>query len=136
MCKVFKKNGPGPKNGAQYGAPFNEADWTDDDDDVTENHSIPQAAEAPSQTAWVQNVEQSLPLGGGLLDFGNGPLPMLEEGPSSSVVAPTSIVAVDETNDEMDSLLACFDDEDMLLPDGNGFNQVTFCKVYVSCYIP
>ncbi|XP_042021124.1 NAC domain-containing protein 82-like isoform X2 [Salvia splendens] len=123
VCKVFEKNGPGPKNGAQYGAPFNPADWTDDDDDVAENHSIPQAAEAPSQTAWMQNEEHSLPLGSGLLDSGNGPLPMLEEGPSSSVVAPTSIVAADETNDEIDSMLACFVDEDMLLPDGNGFNQ-------------
>ncbi|XP_042025852.1 NAC domain-containing protein 82-like [Salvia splendens] len=123
VCKVFKKKGLGPKNGAQYGAPFNEPDWADDDDDVAENHAIPQAGEAPSQTAWMQNEEQSLPLGSGLLDSGNGPLLMLEEGPSSSVVAPTSIVAAGETNDEIDSMLAYFVDEDMLLPDGNGFNQ-------------
>lgn len=30
LCKVFKKSGPGPKNGAQYGAPFEEEDWEDD----------------------------------------------------------------------------------------------------------
>lgn len=76
----------------------------------------------------MQNEEQSLPLGSGLLDSGNGSLLMLEEGPSSSVVAPTSIVAADETNDEIDNMLAYFVDEDMLLPDGNGFNQVTFCE--------
>ncbi|KAK3143249.1 hypothetical protein QOZ80_4AG0298080 [Eleusine coracana subsp. coracana] len=29
LCKIFQKNGPGPKIGAQYGAPFNEADWND-----------------------------------------------------------------------------------------------------------
>ncbi|XP_047256859.1 NAC domain-containing protein 82 [Capsicum annuum] len=30
LCKVFQKSGPGPKNGAQYGAPFIEEDWDDD----------------------------------------------------------------------------------------------------------
>ncbi|KAJ0770289.1 putative transcription factor NAM family [Helianthus annuus] len=30
LCKVFKKSGSGPKNGAQYGAPFNEEEWDDD----------------------------------------------------------------------------------------------------------
>ncbi|KAJ9177808.1 hypothetical protein P3X46_012980 [Hevea brasiliensis] len=36
ICSVFKKDGPGPKNGAQYGAPFKEEDWDDDDDDEEE----------------------------------------------------------------------------------------------------
>lgn len=30
LCKVYKKSGPGPKNGEQYGAPFKEEDWVDD----------------------------------------------------------------------------------------------------------
>ncbi|KAE8694123.1 NAC domain-containing protein 17 [Hibiscus syriacus] len=30
---LFKKDGVGPRNGAQYGAPFKEEDWNDDDDD-------------------------------------------------------------------------------------------------------
>ncbi|GMY38452.1 NAC domain-containing protein 82-like [Fagus crenata] len=30
LCKVFKKEGRGPRNGAQYGAPFKESDWNDD----------------------------------------------------------------------------------------------------------
>ncbi|KAI3709893.1 hypothetical protein L2E82_39661 [Cichorium intybus] len=33
ICRVFKKSGLGPKNGAQYGAPFEEKDWDDDDDE-------------------------------------------------------------------------------------------------------
>lgn len=33
LCVIFKKDGAGPKNGAQYGAPFNEDDWDDDDDE-------------------------------------------------------------------------------------------------------
>lgn len=31
LYKVYKKSGPGPKNGEQYGAPFKEEDWVDDE---------------------------------------------------------------------------------------------------------
>ncbi|KAJ7969747.1 NAC domain containing protein [Quillaja saponaria] len=31
LYKVFKKSGPGPKNGEQYGAPFKEEEWADDE---------------------------------------------------------------------------------------------------------
>ncbi|XP_050893920.1 NAC domain-containing protein 82 isoform X2 [Lathyrus oleraceus] len=31
ICRVFQKEGPGPKNGAQYGRPFIEEDWSDDE---------------------------------------------------------------------------------------------------------
>ncbi|KAK2656251.1 hypothetical protein Ddye_009303 [Dipteronia dyeriana] len=34
LCIVFQKDGPGPRNGAQYGAPFREEEWDDDDEDV------------------------------------------------------------------------------------------------------
>ncbi|KAF5189589.1 Low affinity potassium transport system protein kup [Thalictrum thalictroides] len=37
LYKVFKKSGPGPKNGEQYGAPFREEDWADDDELVENN---------------------------------------------------------------------------------------------------
>ncbi|KAI3495561.1 hypothetical protein L1887_37904 [Cichorium endivia] len=33
LCRVFEKSGLGPKNGAQYGAPYEEKDWDDDDDE-------------------------------------------------------------------------------------------------------
>lgn len=32
LCKIFEKSGSGPKNGAQYGAPFNEEEWDHDHD--------------------------------------------------------------------------------------------------------
>lgn len=32
LCVLFQKDGPGPRNGAQYGAPFKEMDWSDDED--------------------------------------------------------------------------------------------------------
>lgn len=30
LCVIFQKDGPGPRNGAQYGAPFREEDWEED----------------------------------------------------------------------------------------------------------
>ncbi|KAL7085601.1 hypothetical protein ACP275_14G290500 [Erythranthe tilingii] len=42
LYKVFKKSGPGPKNGEQYGAPFREEDWADDDETVKKaNETVP-----------------------------------------------------------------------------------------------
>ncbi|KAG1363315.1 NAC domain-containing protein 17 [Cocos nucifera] len=39
LYKVFRKSGPGPKNGEQYGAPFREEEWDDDgkDDSLNQN---------------------------------------------------------------------------------------------------
>ncbi|ESQ34521.1 hypothetical protein EUTSA_v10007369mg [Eutrema salsugineum] len=36
LYKIYKKSGSGPKNGEQYGAPFIEEEWADDDDDVVD----------------------------------------------------------------------------------------------------
>ncbi|XP_012066614.1 NAC domain-containing protein 82 isoform X2 [Jatropha curcas] len=40
LCSIFKKDGPGPRNGAQYGAPFKEEDWDDDDDEEEEFNGV------------------------------------------------------------------------------------------------
>ncbi|KAJ8765387.1 hypothetical protein K2173_012084 [Erythroxylum novogranatense] len=37
LCVIFKKDGPGPKNGAQYGAPFKEEEWDDDEEEEEVN---------------------------------------------------------------------------------------------------
>ncbi|XP_050366247.1 NAC domain-containing protein 82-like [Argentina anserina] len=42
LCVIFQKEGAGPKNGAQYGAPFKEEDWTDDEVEICLN-SVPHA---------------------------------------------------------------------------------------------
>ncbi|KAH6755788.1 hypothetical protein C2S53_009633 [Perilla frutescens var. hirtella] len=127
LCKLFKKNGPGPKNGAQYGAPFNEADWDDDnDEDVSQNCPFSLVTEGPCRTVLMPSEEQSVPVGSDLLGSGNGSLPIVVEAPSSSAVAPTSMVAVDDTNDEISRILASFADEEMLLSNGNGTNLDDF----------
>ncbi|OIW19984.1 hypothetical protein TanjilG_31861 [Lupinus angustifolius] len=43
ICKVFQKEGLGPKNGAQYGRPFNEEDW-DEEAEIGCVVSLPVAA--------------------------------------------------------------------------------------------
>lgn len=36
LCMIFMKEGLGPRNGAQYGAPFKEEDWDDEEIDCVE----------------------------------------------------------------------------------------------------
>ncbi|RDX94923.1 NAC domain-containing protein 82 [Mucuna pruriens] len=43
ICRVFQKEGPGPRNGAQYGKPFNEKDW-DTEEEIDSVQSAPVAA--------------------------------------------------------------------------------------------
>ncbi|KAK8965462.1 NAC domain-containing protein 78 [Platanthera guangdongensis] len=33
LCRIFQKSGPGPQNGAQYGAPFEEEEWERDEEE-------------------------------------------------------------------------------------------------------
>ncbi|KAF0923208.1 hypothetical protein E2562_003419 [Oryza meyeriana var. granulata] len=46
LYKLFHKSGAGPKNGEQYGAPFREEDWLDDEDD-----KLPAEAAGPAPTS-------------------------------------------------------------------------------------
>lgn len=39
LCRIFQKSGSGPKNGEQYGAPFIEEEW--EDDEVVEAALVP-----------------------------------------------------------------------------------------------
>lgn len=45
LCMIYRKDGPGPKNGAQYGAPFNEEEWEDDGE-----------ADVPSVSAFTEAI--------------------------------------------------------------------------------
>lgn len=40
LCKVFQKSGRGPKNGAQYGAPFVEEEWSDVEEICSEQSPV------------------------------------------------------------------------------------------------
>ncbi|VVB11701.1 unnamed protein product [Arabis nemorensis] len=41
LYKLYKKSGAGPKNGEQYGAPFQEEEWVDDDSEDADNVDVP-----------------------------------------------------------------------------------------------
>ncbi|KAK4264758.1 hypothetical protein QN277_025889 [Acacia crassicarpa] len=41
LCKIFQKDGPGPRNGAQYGRPFIDEDWDDDEEEIDGVGSLP-----------------------------------------------------------------------------------------------
>ncbi|XP_068648930.1 NAC domain-containing protein 82-like isoform X2 [Aristolochia californica] len=51
LCRIFKKSGPGPKNGEQYGAPFKDEEWDADDEDVEEHHLLPYASSDPGSSS-------------------------------------------------------------------------------------
>ncbi|TKY51478.1 NAC domain-containing protein 17 [Spatholobus suberectus] len=58
LYKVYKKSGPGPKNGEQYGAPFNEEEWADDG--IVDFNDNKADWEAPNDIAENVNVLQPL----------------------------------------------------------------------------
>ncbi|XP_010480881.1 PREDICTED: NAC domain-containing protein 16-like, partial [Camelina sativa] len=41
LYKLYKKSGAGPKNGEQYGAPFQEEEWVDSDSEEGDNVAVP-----------------------------------------------------------------------------------------------
>lgn len=51
LYKVYKKSGPGPKNGEQYGAPFREEDW---------NYDFPDFDNSANQDVPVEKVDEGL----------------------------------------------------------------------------
>lgn len=61
LYKVFKKSGPGPKNGEQYGAIFKEEDWADEDELDVSNKFIQETP--PKQLSGVISVDISEPDG-------------------------------------------------------------------------
>lgn len=59
LYKVFRKSGPGPKNGEQYGATFREEEW--DDDQVGEVSMCQDNMELPvNQQTILSSVTESL----------------------------------------------------------------------------
>lgn len=124
LCKVFKKDGVGPRNGAQYGAPFNEADWADDGD--AENQAISFATDSPHMTMQMQTEEETLVRG---LDFSVGDTSgsrLVAQGPPPSAGGTAKEIVANETDDDdIVHLLASFTEEDMPLSNDNGVNQVT-----------
>uniref|UniRef100_A0A0E0M2V8 NAC domain-containing protein n=1 Tax=Oryza punctata TaxID=4537 RepID=A0A0E0M2V8_ORYPU len=77
LYKLFHKSGAGPKNGEQYGAPFREEDWLDDDDDdqLPAEVAVPAPATTSGRAATMEeHADRELQggdLDGLLAQFGN-----------------------------------------------------------------
>jgi len=91
LYKLFQKSGAGPKNGEQYGAPFREEDWLDDDDEgVTADaaaNSVPNTSNPPSTVEEHAITDRELPiedLDELLSNFGNDLEEFSEAQPASS----------------------------------------------------
>ncbi|KAJ0096636.1 hypothetical protein Patl1_27911 [Pistacia atlantica] len=116
LCIVFQKEGPGPRNGAQYGAPFKEEEWDDDEDEDVECmevvssavHSIPVHNQISPLAASLPCVSDVIP------PVNNMPSPTPENNVVSSEVAPVS------HEDDIDSMLAYFTEDSTLVPNENG----------------
>lgn len=55
LCRVFQKSGSGPKNGEQYGAPFIEEEWEDDEAIfVPGQHAVAMDEEVANYDAFVE----------------------------------------------------------------------------------
>ncbi|XP_073298290.1 uncharacterized protein [Primulina huaijiensis] len=119
LCKVFKKNGLGPRNGSRVGALFDEADWASDDINIAQNHIISSQCNGPT-FALVLPQKQSLSVEPGINDPGSTSAYC----PLSSVGPSTSQVLVDEPDAELERLLAwlvdCNVNDTMLLLNDNG----------------
>lgn len=62
LCMIFQKDGLGPRNGAQYGAPFKEEEWNyDEDDDSAE--AVTLAGSLPSSSSGLAAIDTKF-LGG------------------------------------------------------------------------
>ncbi|KAK2969057.1 hypothetical protein RJ640_021096, partial [Escallonia rubra] len=90
LCRIFRKSGSGPKNGEQYGAPFIEEEWEED-----EFVTLPKeesAVEAPvGNDGYLDENDLEQILGAGIplesIPSGNAPLPLnFSYGDSSSNV--------------------------------------------------
>lgn len=142
LCVLFKKDGPGPRNGAQYGAPFKEEDWSDEEHrtDVpsTSNASIflhgpnPETslAVAPSHDSnkacfggmISESCVSDFPpatattsVAAHLTDAANAPVPAPLLDPSSSASLAQTLQAPND-DDDLYAMLDLFVDEDEFLP--------------------
>ncbi|KAK4741035.1 hypothetical protein SAY87_024623 [Trapa incisa] len=99
LYKVFKKSGPGPKNGEQYGAPFREEEWADDSEVVKtiDDRNIPeQLAECTSVDNTTSGSHLLLPATDDIEELLNQCIDELYEPPLDSVPLPVVPQSVSE----------------------------------------
>lgn len=127
LCKVFQKSGPGPKNGAQYGAPFNEHDY-DEDGELCAVSLMPDAMPPrtlPSNNSgFLPGSTSSGPLCGSIIFPGSTSSgPLSEPGLSEAMVVPAPIPDDSENIVSMLEMIIPEQDSPLLVSE-NGNNEV------------
>lgn len=126
LCIVFQKDGPGPRNGAQYGAPFREEDWENDEDvdcvDVISSAALPRPT--PNQISPVaesSHVPEKQCIGTSESCLSDTIPPTCKMLPSAPVINDVSKeVAQDLGEDDILALLDYFTEDNNLIPNENG----------------
>ncbi|KAK8587672.1 hypothetical protein V6N13_086654 [Hibiscus sabdariffa] len=90
---VFKKDGVGPKNGAQYGAPFKEDDWSDDEEETNLPGSVSLCGTSIVAVASGSCIPKSLSVGPTVDSSGVNTLPLV--GHSNDEVNYTTVTDAD-----------------------------------------
>ncbi|XP_058764956.1 NAC domain-containing protein 82-like isoform X2 [Vicia villosa] len=125
ICRVFQKEGPGPRNGAQYGKPFNEKDW-DSEEEIDCLQSVPAAAMSlPATTlpssSHISEENDMHPSTSGCI--GRNSLSCLSRSVPSGLPHPSA--PSNQIDDDILSMLAIFkDDEDTLAGNENNGSEV------------
>ncbi|CAN7105786.1 unnamed protein product [Brassica rapa subsp. narinosa] len=119
LYKLFKKSGSGPKNGEDYGAPFQEEEWVDDDSDSDsedgDDIALPEeplALVRHEDTRFVDNARLFEPVNVQLDDF--------EEIPQICINGLASSVPQVNREEEMESTLVNNSSGEFLKPQQTG----------------
>ncbi|CAI9754436.1 unnamed protein product [Fraxinus pennsylvanica] len=118
LYKVYKKSGPGPKNGEQYGAPFREEEWDDDELDVNGLIDDENSAKQVNGTVSIDNTRVNFQRQSPLCDLEE----FLNQGADER---GSETVSLDNTRvnfqllsplHDLEEFLNCNDDEPIIVP--------------------
>ncbi|XP_027104902.2 NAC domain-containing protein 78-like [Coffea arabica] len=90
LCRVFQKSGSGPKNGEQYGAPFVEEEWEEDELEMVPKEEAAEEVEVGDDSYW-DGIDLDQILG--------TEIPPDNDHMSLNVVAGENVASVEENTD-------------------------------------
>lgn len=130
LCKVFHKDGPGPRNGAQYGKPFNEEDW-DDDGEIECVDSIPLVACSALPTPPITHLSSVAadthpPVGGSIGSLDSCVSELVVPSPDDKVM-PNDGSQV-PADDDIDAMLRAFTEDGIL---ATNENPIEVCSLFL-----
>ena len=128
LCVIFQKEGAGPKNGAQYGAPFKEEDWTDDEVEIC-LEAVPHA-NRPEPDLVLPDLPEGVCIGPSSESCISDVVP-----PSCNIFHAVSSKSVTTEKHCVSAMLDCFVEESTVLINGNDKNKVCIGLFPSTCCI-